>query len=45
MRRAIESARKDAGMPKQWFELEMPLTPEVVSMASGIDPVGMFKFK
>lgn len=43
IRRAIESARKDAGLKDMWVEMEHPLTPEGILTASGLTPVEMFK--
>lgn len=43
IRRAIESARKDAGLKEKWLRLESPMTPEVIMLASGVSPTTMFK--
>ncbi|KAL5273168.1 hypothetical protein ACFFRR_000120 [Megaselia abdita] len=43
IRRAIESARKDAGIKEKWFQLSTPVTPEVIMTACSLKPTDMFK--
>ena len=44
LRRAVESARKDAGLKEKWVvDMESPMTPEVILLASGVTPTEMFK--
>lgn len=43
IRRAIESARKDAKIEEKWFELSTPVTPEVIMLACSLNPSEMFK--
>lgn len=35
LRHAIDSARKDAGFPRNWYEIDYPLSPEQVFQLSG----------
>lgn len=43
IRRAIESARTDAGIKEKWFQLPNPVTPEAIMLACSLKPNEMFK--
>jgi len=44
LQQAIQSARKDAGLNKQWVNLTAPMTPEHVLLSAGTN-VNMFKLQ
>ena len=44
LQQALQSARNDAGLKKEWVNLSAPLTPEHIVLNSGTD-ISMFKLQ